>query len=452
MSLKLRGIELSVHKKLSQSGIDSQTKILVACSGGQDSVVLVHLLKKLNYTIAIAHCNFQLRGQESEEDQAFVEQLAHHLQIPLFLKRFDVKSYCTEHQISTQMAARELRYAWFSQVMDSEQYEYLATAHHQEDSLETQLLNFSKGSIINGLTGIAYQNGTMIRPLYQTPKDAIELYAANHQLAWRHDSSNDSEDYQRNLLRLSIIPRLKQINPSLAQTLQRSGEIRAHLADFLYAEIADDRTIILRMALDKSLIPWESFSKMHNNPAVLYLHLDPLGFSYDQACNIIDSKSSTETKRFKSAEYELFVSANGLQLCSAIAQDAVPDLVIPAIGHYAVGDGMQLILEEREEYIQPERADKHIIWAEADNIHFPLRLRHKQEGDYFLPLGMERKKKRVSAYLKDSKIPLPERQEIWILEDAAGEIIWIVNFHPSENIRVADFGKKMIRISFQTCA
>ncbi len=201
-----------------------EKKILIACSGGLDSVVLTYLMKELDFEIALAHCNFSLRGKESDGDEMFVIGLAKSMDIPVFAETFDTKKIAEEHKISTQMAARDLRYAWFAEILKDFKYDFLLTAHHLDDDLETFFINLSRGTGLNGLTGIPRQNNKIIRPLLGFSRDEILQYAEKNNLKWREDSSNLKTDYLRNQLRLEVLSQFKNINESVLKNFQRAQQ------------------------------------------------------------------------------------------------------------------------------------------------------------------------------------------------------------------------------------
>ena len=202
-----------------------EKKLLIACSGGVDSVVLASILHELQYTIGLAHCNFSLRGKESDGDEAFVMNLAGKLDIPIFSETFDTKAYAKEHKLSTQVAARELRYTWFEQLLQGFKYDYVLTGHHLDDDLETFLINLSRGTGLKGLTGIPDVNNTIVRPLLIFGSEEIVSYAKKNNLYWREDSSNKSVDYLRNKLRIETIPKYKEAAPGLLQSFQNSRSL-----------------------------------------------------------------------------------------------------------------------------------------------------------------------------------------------------------------------------------
>ena len=249
----------------------SESNLLIAISGGIDSVVLAHLCKSLNYKFALAHCNFNLRGEESNADEDFVIELAEQLDVEVFVENFDTEAYAKEKKLSIQMAARELRYNWFDELSNQLEFDYVLTAHHADDNLETFLINFLRGTGINGLTGIPKHKDKYVRPLLDFSREAIEAYAKEHKIKWREDSSNRSRKYLRNKLRHEVVPILKEINPELLKSFQNTLSYLNDTADIVEESLnAVAKRGIVDIDENGIIYKVSEFKKVNNSKAYLF--------------------------------------------------------------------------------------------------------------------------------------------------------------------------------------
>ena len=272
-----------------------QKKLLLAVSGGLDSMVLLHLFQELNCDIAIAHCNFQLRGIESFGDQKFVQDYAEANEIPVFVTQFDTEAFAKDYKLSTQVAARELRYNWFYELLETEKFDYILTAHHADDNLETFLINFTRGTGLEGLTGIPVQNDKIIRPLLFLTRNEIDSYAKDHGIQWREDSSNASDKYVRNKIRHHLIPVLKELNPHFMDSflktegyLQESLAMVEDAANMIYQQVASEVDNQIHFDLNKIL-------QLPNYQSYLYEWLKEYGFTaWEDIYDLVDSQSGKQ--------------------------------------------------------------------------------------------------------------------------------------------------------------
>ena len=269
-----------------------EKKLLIACSGGVDSVVLTHLIKNLNFEMALAHCNFSLRGKESDGDEMFVIGFANKLNIPVFAETFDTHKFTDDHKISTQMAARTLRYTWFDEVLNNFKFDYLLTAHHLDDDLETFFINISRGTGLSGLTGIPKQNERFIRPLLNFSRDQIESYAKTNKLQWREDSTNQKADYLRNKLRLDVIPQFKETNDTLLKNFQKTQ----HNLNAAQNLIEDYMALIYKLVVSETLEAYKiNITKLIELPhidALLYELLKNFGFTeWTDVSNLLNAQT-----------------------------------------------------------------------------------------------------------------------------------------------------------------
>ena len=410
-------------------------KLLLAISGGIDSMVLLALLRQLPNDIALAHCNFQLRGIESDGDEAFVREQAEQLQVPLFVQKFDTKKFSEDKKLSTQVAARKLRYAWFSELLEQYGYNYLLTAHHLDDSLETFLINFSRGSGLDGLTGIPAQNDLIVRPMLVFSRDTIERYALENAILWREDSSNATDNYLRNKIRHHVVPMLKELNSGFLHSFQNT------LAHLQQAEsLVDDASrlvyrIVVEDLEDQKRINLEELLKLPNYSAYLYRWLQPFGFTAWKDIN--DLVYATSGKQVFSETHVVLKDRVHLIVYPQKATDISEEYWIQK-DQRQVNIPLNLSLCTRSDI---SHRSGNCIFVDEDKLIYPLQLRKWQEGDSFYPFGMTGKKK-VSKFLKDEKLSLLDKSNIWLLcsED---KIVWIVGKRQDDRFKT---DKNTIRI------
>ena len=439
MSTLLNQVKQHINKN---SLFQSDDKLLVALSGGVDSMVLTHILFQLDYHIAVAHCNFQLRGQESDTDVEFVEAFAKMHKIPFYTKAFNTKSFAQEQKISTQLAARDLRYNWFDEVMKDQAYDYLVTAHHANDQVETMLYNLTKGTGIAGLRGIPLKNDQIRRPLLSASKADIEIYAQEHQLQWREDISNRDDKYSRNRIRLHVIPELKQLNPGLEQTLSNNSKRFEALERLLLHQTNDIRSKFLSKHQDYNTLQLSWFDKDTGGLAILIELLKPFGFNLDQCFSIADGFSNISGKQFYSSDHVLTIDRDKLQ-----------------IGPKEEEKEYQLMVEDSDHLISTPWADfaienitsqtewpKNNLTAclDADLVQFPLKVRNWTQGDSFYPLGMKGKKK-LSDFMIDEKIPVNLKSRVLLFESNQ-DIIWVAGFRIDDRYKITSNTKRLLLI------
>jgi tRNA(Ile)-lysidine synthase len=420
--------------------------VLLAVSGGVDSIVLTHLMHKANYNFSIAHCNFKLRGEASEGDEVFVRNLAQQLGKKVYVKEFRTSEYATSNGISIQMAARELRRQWFESLAISEGFVKIVTAHHFNDSLETALYNITKGTGIAGLTGMPPSNGIYARPLMFATRQLILEYARSNQLAWREDASNATTKYHRNLIRHQVIPVLKQINPALEFSFQSTVE-RITAAANIYRGVIEKYRLELLIADGKGYRVSVSAIQNTNEPRqIIYEILLPFGFNYHQAADILSSLGKQSGKRFFSMEYSLTIDRDFAFL---MPQESSPEMVMPVNlqdPHLSFLD-QDFYFENgpRENY--EINADLESALLDMDQLTFPLTVRRWKEGDWFRPLGM-RNKKKVSDFMIDLKIPLNLKERIPVF--TSGEnIVWVAGHRIDDRYKITSRTRKIFRISKQ---
>jgi tRNA(Ile)-lysidine synthase len=412
-----------------------ETKLLIAISGGLDSLVLTHLCYKLNLNIALAHCNFNLRGDESDADEDFVLQLAEDLDLEVFIESFETEVYASAHKLSTQMAARELRYDWFEDLAETLDFDYILTAHHADDNLETFLINLSRGTGLDGLMGIPEINNNIVRPLLSFSRVSIEAYAREHNLKWREDSSNASNKYLRNKFRHDVIPILKTINPQLLQNFETTQN---HLQDskcIIEDAIAKIQKKVVSVEGDVVKLNIKKLKKLSNPKAYVYQLLKDFNFTeWNAVVDLLDAQSG---KQLFSSTHRLIKDREFL-LLSEIHSEDIPKVIINKKSTEAQG---LLCFDEVDNVTE---ASKTVIFVDKDKLKFPLELRQWEEGDVFYPLGMKGKKK-LSKYFKDEKLSLIDKENVRLL-CSDGTIVWIVGKRADERFKVTASTKQILKI------
>ncbi|MBP6558142.1 MAG: tRNA lysidine(34) synthetase TilS [Flavobacterium sp.] len=415
-------------------------KLLLAVSGGIDSMVLVSLCLQSKLDFAVAHCNFQLRGEESNEDENFVKNQTEKLQVPIFIQRFDTKAFAEQNKLSIQVVARNLRYEWFYTLLASHNFDYILTAHHLDDSLETFLINFTRGSGIEGLTGIPEQNDKIVRPLLAFSRNDIEAFAKENQITWREDSSNASDKYLRNKLRHDVIPILKELNPSLLSSfentitnLKQTQSLAEDAAKSLYQKVVSEEE-------NHTVIDIQKLLKYRNYKAYLFHWLQPFGFAdWTSVYDLIDAQSG---KQVLSVTHILLKNRDSLLLFPK--QNTKSDEVFWIQKEQSeVKIPLKLsICNVSDISVQPTN----VIFVDEDKLQFPLTLRRWQEGDIFQPFGMTGTKK-LSKYFKDEKFSLLDKANIWLL-CSDDKIVWIVGKRQDERFKVTANTTKILKINY----
>ncbi len=415
-----------------------QKKLLIACSGGLDSVVLTHLIKEVKADIALAHCNFSLRGKESDGDEMFVIGLAKSLEIPVFVETFDTKKFAAEHKISTQMAARDLRYNWFAQLLNNFKYDYLLTAHHLDDDMETFFINITRGTGLNGLTGIKKVNNKVIRPLLGFSREEIFKYAETKNLKWREDSSNKKTDYLRNKLRIEVLPKFKDSSKSILANFQKTQKNLQASQNLIDDYIALVYKLVVTEAKDSYKINIEKLKELPHTEALLYELLNGFGFTeWDDVSNLLEAQTG---KKVFSNTHLLFKNRAELVLTEIPSEEKKEEFKVSETG---IKTPIVLRITPSE-YIG--ETEKNLIYIAADKLKFPLKLRKWKSGDSFQPFGMTGKKK-LSKFFKDEKIPLNEKEKIWLLT-SEDKIVWVVGHRMDNRFKVTKNTKQILKIVY----
>ncbi len=417
-------------------------RVLLAISGGMDSVVLADLLQRAGYTFGIAHCNFGLRGDESDGDEQLVRSLAEQYKVPGYFKRFDTEVYATEHKLSIQVAARELRYAWFEQVRRENKFDFIATAHHLNDNIETILYNFIKGTGIRGLRGILPKQQKIIRPLLFATREQIAAWQQEHKLIYREDSSNASDKYTRNKLRLQVLPLLKEINPALEETIGTRVEL-LHLVEDLYdKQIARQHKRLFLKRGNDIYIPLALLEKTTGAEHALFEYLKAYGFNATQVKELMESTAATPGKQWLAAQGRI-IKDRRFYILSAYPAKQQSVLALQEGDTELHTEGLQLQVERKPNAEVQITADKNTVYLNADKLSFPLLLRRWKQGDYFYPFGMGMKKKKLKKFFTDQKIALHEKEQCWVMESDK-KIVWLVGQRSDERFKVTPATKEVL--------
>ncbi len=423
--------------------VNKTERILLGISGGIDSICMFHLYRQLEYPIGIAHCNFQLRGDESDQDELFVRNLAEKFDIPFFSTRFNTKEISQNEGISIQMAARDLRYDWFEEIRNRYDYDYISIAHNRDDAIETFLINLTRGSGIKGFTGIKSKTSKIIRPLLFASRKEILDYLNTNNFEFREDSSNSSVKYSRNLIRHEIIPLLEKINPRFRETMIENIS-RLKDTETIYLDcIERNRKSVFKEEDQQIFINLEKLKELNPLSNYLFEFLKPFGFSRTQIPDIIESFDKTSGKQFFSLTHRLIKDranliieetslANDRQYYIELDTDSI-ELPISMVFSKIELDNNFNIVNSNE-----------IGLFDLNQIEFPLILRKWQKGDYFMPLGMKNLKK-LSDFFIDNKLSLSEKENTWILE-SNNKIVWIIGYRIDERFKITENTKKIFKV------
>jgi len=460
MSLLRRFVEYIKNEALFQK----KDRLLLAVSGGIDSVVLCELCRQAGYNFEIAHCNFQLRGEESERDEAFIQSVGDSYSAKVFIKKFDTEKYATEKKVSIQVAARELRYEWFENLIASaaagplltpEDFpktshithciSYILTAHHANDNVETLLMNFFKGTGIKGLQGILPKQGKIIRPLLFAKKLEIVSFAKENNLSFVEDSSNLSDKYTRNYFRNQLIPSIKKVFPEVEENLLHNIE-RFKDAEMLYQQaIQLHKGKLLEYKGNEIHIPVLKLLKAEPLSTIIYEIIKDYGFTAHQAVEVIHLLKSGSGRFISSTTYKIIkdrkwiiISPNNTSEASNILIDEHDSKIIFENGQLEI-----IKIEKGESSLSAENS---IAMLDVKDITYPLLLRKWKQGDYFYPLGMQKKKK-ISRFLIDQKLSMNDKEKIWIIESNK-KIAWIVGKRIDDRFKITNATKKILKISF----
>ena len=441
---------LSFQQFIQQENLFSaKDRLLLAVSGGIDSVVLCELCQQAGYDFVIAHCNFQLRGEESDSDELFVKELGKQYGKQVLVKKFDTRAYATQHKVSIQVAARELRYAWFDELLGRDithqpsAISHLLTAHHLNDNIETMLMNFFKGTGIAGLRGILPKQGKVLRPLLFAKKETLQQFAADNGLQWREDSSNQLDKYARNYFRNQLIPLVKNVYPeaenNLAGNLQRFKDI-----ELLYHQaVYQHKKKLLEYKGNEVHIPVLKLQQTRPLHSVLYEIIKAYHFSPDQVPEVMALMASETGKYIQSASHRIIKNRHWL-IISPQQDGASATIIIEATDKKMAYPQGFLTFSTIPHSSFPIPDSPHTACLDAGSIQFPLLLRKWKTGDYFYPLGMPKKKK-LSRFFIDLKLSKTDKEKIWVLE-MNKKIVWVVGYRIDNRFKITPSTQQVLQI------
>lgn len=416
-------------------------KVLLAISGGIDSVVLFHLFKAIpNINIYLAHCNFKLRGRESDLDEEFVNNLTQISSNQIFTKSFETENYSKKNKLSTQIAARKLRYEWFNELVSEHNLDYIATAHHADDNLETFLINFTRGTGLKGLTGIPEINGNIIRPLLPFSRKEIEDFAKENNISWREDASNASDKYTRNKLRHHVLPILKVINPNIFESFSNTINHIKEANTIIEDSISDFSKKAIIKEGDSLKIDIQVLKETSNSKAYLYQILNEYNFT---EWNDVNELISAQSGKFIVSKTHRLVKDRDFLILTEFKSNIESEVIFIQKNETSISEPISLKLSKSDSTI---KENKHTILVDEDCLQFPLILRKWKNGDVIYPSGMKGKKK-VSKYFKDEKFSLVDKENTWLLCNGNDAIIWIVNHRKDSRFQVSEKTKKILKLT-----
>ena len=405
---------------------------IVALSGGADSVALLLLLKNAHFNVHAAHCNFRLRGEESDRDEAFCVELCKGLGVELHRAHFDTREYAELHKVSIEMAARELRYKWFEQLREDIGAAGICVAHHRDDSVETILLNLVRGTGLRGLTGIQPRNGNILRPLLCVSRAEIEAFLAEKGQKYVTDSTNLKADVQRNIVRLEVLPLLRKLNPAVAENIQRTAEYLSEAQQVLNAAIARIN--------DSNILNLRDIETYGSSEYLTFGWLKKYGFNGDQVRQILDA----DTGGIVHSEQGYDVLKDRGRLIVEPTLDPFNPMRIPEEGTYVLGENMCLSVRKKPVYVSKE---PNIATLDAAKVRFPLTVRRVEEGDWMQPYGMKGRKL-LSDLMTDLKMTVFEKRRQLVVVDSQGTIVWAIGLRIADFVAVSDVTKTVIELVF----
>lgn len=404
---------------------------IVALSGGADSVALLLLLKNAHFNVRAAHCNFHLRGDESDRDEAFCVELCQRLGVELHRAHFDTREYAELHKVSIEMAARELRYKWFEQLRQDIGASGICVAHHRDDSVETVLLNLVRGTGLRGLTGIQPRNGNILRPLLCVSRAEIETFLAKKGQKYVTDSTNWEADVQRNVVRLAVLPLLKRLNPAVAENIQRTAENLAEAQQVLNVVIANINS--------SNILNLSDLENYGSSEYLAFEWLKKYGFNGDQVRQILDS----ETGKIVSSAMGYDVLKDRGRLIVEPALQPFKSMRIPEEGTYNLDENKRFLVRKKPVYVSKE---PHVATLDAAKVSFPLTVRRVEEGDSMQPYGMKGRKL-LSDLMTDRKMTVFEKRRQLVVVDGQGVIVWAVGLRVADNVAVSQATGEVLEFS-----
>ncbi len=394
-------------------------KILVALSGGVDSMVLASLLMKAQFHVAFAHCNFHLRGEESDADETFVRDFAEKNNVVCHVKHFDTTDFANDNHISIEMAARELRYAWFNELAEKDHFTKIAVAHHQNDQIETFFINLFRGSGLQGLKSIANRNGRVVRPLLCFSRDEIKSYALNNGISWRDDRTNEETIFLRNKIRHQLMPQIYDITEGNLNSVLRSISFLAS-ENALYRSLLDEKIKAIEHIDGRLHSIVKSYFEDEIGLQLLFEWIRCFGFSFEQATEIRRSLFSTECKRFFAEKYILTIQRENIEIFPS-TEDVVREIHVEEV--------------KRDESFVICRDASQMLQLDADKVVLPLTFRRWRQGDRFRPLGMKGSKL-LSDFFHELSFTEYQKREAIVVEDASSRIVGVMGYRISDFVKI----------------
>lgn len=428
---------------VTQKLFQKKDSVILTVSGGVDSIVMADLFYNAGFNFAIAHCNFQLREDESNADEFFVKKVSEKYKVPFFINRFNTTEYAANNKISIQMAARELRYNWFDKLLKEHNYNYIATAHHQNDQIETFFINLLRGTGIAGLHGILPKQGNIIRPLLFATRDLIEKYAKDNNIIFREDSSNSSLKYQRNYIRHNILPHFKNISPDFEKIMFENIDKIYQAEQVMNQYIEIKKNELIQTEKNGIFININKLKELYPLKIFMYHILNQYGFNNETIDNIIPilDTASGSGKQFFSSTHRLVKDREQLIITEVSQNNDNIDELLVYEDTTKIETPIKLDIRiTKENEILKINTDKNWAYLDFDKLKFPLILRKWKKGDFFIPFGMKGKKK-VSDFFVDQKLSLIEKEQTWLL--CSGEdIVWVVGYRIDDRYKLTNKSRR----------
>ena len=431
---------IAKHRLLSREGLH-----LVALSGGADSVALLLILKELGYRIEAAHCNFHLRGEESNRDEDFVKELCRKRDVPFHVIHFDTKEYAALHQVSIEMAARELRYGYFRQLRQDIGADKVCVAHHRDDAVETLLMNLMRGSGVHGLTGIRAHHGEIVRPLLAVSRQEIEEYLHSIGQDFVTDSTNLVDDVLRNKIRLNVLPLLEKINPNVAENIGKTARFMQETEKVVETAIRQQQEELIEHDAQRETetVSIEALQQLPSPELFLYEWLAKKGFNTTQVEQLTEHLDGISGRAFETPDHTLLIDREYLVLARRKAP--MKSLRIPEEGRYRIDENICIDIKSLNNVFISKSDD--CITIDKAMVKYPLTVRPIANGDAFIPFGMTGRKL-VSDFLTDQKCSLLEKRNQLVVTDCEGQILWLVGKRTDNRFRVTEQTTEVLQIAF----